>query len=158
VIDKATRTLITVVTVVAGLTLGVVSAPAVPGTSGTDAIKARQEAMENVNDAMKALAAIAKGDAPFDASVVAKNAGTIADRLERVAPLFPEGSQEGEVETWAKPEIWADHADFDKTREAARAAAIDLQSVSEEAAYRPALGRLGGNCKTCHDKYRRPKK
>jgi cytochrome c556 len=159
VTGKAKRTLITVVTVVvAGLTLGVVSAPAVPGASGTDTIKARQQAMENVGDAMKALAAIAKGEAPFDASIVAKNAGTIADRLEKVATLFPEGSQEGDVETWAKPEIWADHADFDKTREAARAAAVDLQSVSDEAAYRPALGRLGGNCKTCHDKYRRPKK
>ena len=158
-IGKLKRSLVTVVTVVvAGLTVGVVSAPGVSGASGTDAIKARQEAMKNVGDAMKALAAIAKGEAPFDAAVVAKNAGTIADRFEKVATLFPEGSQQGDVETWAKPEIWSDHADFDKTREAARAAALALQAVTDEAAYLPALRQLGGNCKSCHDTFRRPKK
>jgi cytochrome c556 len=159
VTSKAKQTLVAAVTVVvAGVTLGVLSAPTVSGSSGTDAIKARQQAMENVGDAMKALAAIAKGEAPFDAAVVAKNAGTIADRLEKVATLFPDGSQEGDVETWAKPEIWSDHVNFDKTREAARAAALALQAVTDEAAYRPALGQLGGNCKSCHDTYRRPKK
>jgi cytochrome c556 len=155
VIARANRTF--VAAFVAVLAVGLVSLAA-SSTSGTDAIKARQDAMDNVGDAMKALAAIAKGESPFDAAVVAKNAGTIADRLGKVASLFPEDSQEGDVETWAKPEIWSDHADFDKTREAARAAALDLSSVTDEAAYRPALGRLGGNCKTCHDKYRRPKK
>lgn len=158
-IGKAKHSLIFIVAVVvAGLGVGVVSAPAVSGASGTDAIKARQDAMKNVGNAMKALAAIAKGEAPFDAAVVGKNAGTIADRLDKVATLFPDGSQQGDVETWAKPEIWSDHADFDKTREAARAAALALQAVTDEAAYRPALGRLGGNCKSCHDTYRRPKK
>ncbi len=32
-----------------------------------------------------------------------------------------------------------------------------MQSVTDEAAFGPALGALGNGCKTCHDAYRRPK-
>ena len=78
-------------------------------------------AMEEINDAMKPLAAIAKKQAPFDAAVVKASATTIADNLKK-------------------------------------AAAVALQSVADEAGFRPALGALGGNCKACHDKYRLPPK
>jgi cytochrome c556 len=138
------------------LALGV--APwAISGPTGTEAIKARQETMEGVGDAMGGLAAIAKGEAPFDAAVVARNAGTIAEHLQKAAALFPEGSDTGDVETWAKAEIWSDREMFDETLDAAQKAATALQSVTEEAAYRPALGKLGQQCKACHEMYRRPK-
>lgn len=141
---------------VAVLAIGVASV-ATPSPEGTAAIKARHEAMEGIGDAMGPLAAIAKGEAPFDSAVVEKNAGTIAENLKKAAALFPEGSDKGDVETWAKEEIWSNSADFAMKMQTARAQAEALQAVTEEAAFRPALGKLGNSCKSCHMDYRRPK-
>jgi cytochrome c556 len=121
-----------------------------------DAFQDRHMAMEEINDAMKALGAIAKKEAPFDAAVVKTNATTIAENLEKAQSLFPAGSGGGE--SLAKPEIWTDAAGFEKGMKDAHAAAVALQSVSDEAGFRPALGALGGSCKSCHDKYRLPPK
>ena len=123
----------------------------------TDAIGARQKAMKDVGAAMQNLAAIAKKEAPFDPGIVQTNAGTIAAALKRVADLFPEGSDKGDVETWAQPEIWSDAADFEKKRETAEAAAVALQWVTVESAFPPALGELGNACKACHQTCRRPR-
>ncbi len=121
-----------------------------------DAFQDRHMAMEEINDAMKPLGAIAKKQAPFDAAVVKASATTIADNLKKAATLFPAGSGGGE--SLAKPEIWSDAAGFGQTMKDARAAAVALQSVSDEAAFLPGLKALGGNCKACHDKYRMPPK
>ena len=120
-----------------------------------DAYQDRHMAMETVGDAMKSLGAIAKKQAPFDAAVVKANATTIADHLKVAQGLFPAGSGGGE--SLAKPEIWTDPAGFEKKMKDAQAAAVALKSVSDEAAYGPALGALGSTCKGCHDKYRLPK-
>jgi cytochrome c556 len=144
------------VVAVAVLAIGAASV-ATSGPEGTAAIKARQEAMETIGGSMGALAAIAKGEAPFDAAVVEKNAGTIAENLKKSSSLFPEGSETGEAETWAKAEIWASFADFEKKMKESHAAAEALKAVTEEAAFRPALGKLGNSCKSCHQDYRRPK-
>jgi len=143
------------------LATALIAALAVAGasvaTSSMDVIKDRHEAMEDVGDAMKKLGAIAKKEAPFDAGVVEKNAGIIAEALKKAADLFPEGSDKGDVETWAKPEIWSDYADFEEKLGTAEAEAVALQSVALETAFGPALGKLGNACKACHKSYRRPK-
>jgi cytochrome c556 len=141
---------------VAALAVGAASV-ATSSPEGTKAIEARQEAMESVGDAMGSLAAIAKGEAPFDAAVVDKSAGAIAEGLKTSSTLFPEGSDEGDAETWAKAEIWTDFTDFELQIQKARAHAEALQAVTEDTAFRPALGKLGNSCKSCHQTYRRPK-
>jgi cytochrome c556 len=120
----------------------------------SEAFHERHMLMEGVRDAMKPLGAIAKKEAPFDAAVVKANATTIADNLKKAQSLFPAGSGGGDSR--ARPEIWTDAAGFEKALKDAHAAAVALQSVSDEAAYRPALGALGASCKNCHDKYRLP--
>jgi len=125
--------------------------------AGTDPIKARQDTMEGVGGAMKALSGIARGEAKFDATTVQAKAKEIAAAFDAAAELFPAGSDQGASETWAKPGIWTNRADFDGKLQAAHAAALDLQKVTDEAAYRPALGKLGAACKACHESYRRPK-
>ena len=141
---------------VASLAVSLSVGSAAAAVIAADAFHDRHMAMEAVGDAMKPLAAIAKKQAPFDAAVVKTNATTIADNLKKASTLFPAGSGGGD--SLAKPEIWSDPAGFEKRMKDAHAAAVALQAVSDEAAYGPALGALGGNCKSCHDKYRLPKK
>jgi cytochrome c556 len=140
----------------AALVAALVTGTASIAISDSDAIRARQQAMKEVGGAMQNLGAIVKKETPFDAGVVQKNAGIIAEALERASVLFPEGSQTGDVETWAMPEIWSDRADFDQKLEAAKTEAVTLQSVTIEGSFPAALGRLGNTCKTCHQTYRRP--
>ena len=71
--------------------------------------------------------------------------------------MFPEGSEKGDAETWAKAEVWSDPDGFKKSLKQSHEAAVAMASVTDEAAFGPALGKLGNSCKTCHDKYRRPK-
>ncbi len=137
--------------VVAGLVLGSSLAVVL-----ADAYHDRHMLMEEINDAMKPLGAIAKKQAPFDAAVVKTNATTIAENLKKAHELFPAGSDGGESR--AKPEIWTDRAEFDKQMKDAQAAAVALSQVKEEAAFLPALRTLGGDCKSCHDMYRLPEK
>ena len=140
---------------VVSLALAVSVAGAAVAVVAAEAFHERHMAMEAVGDAMKPLGAIAKKQAPFDAAVVKANATTIADNLKKASALFPAGSGGGESR--AKPEIWTDAAGFEKGMKDAHAAAVALQSVSDEAAFGPALGALGSTCKGCHDKYRLPK-
>ena len=122
-----------------------------------DAVDDRQATMKAIGKAIGALAAIAKGEAPFDAAVVKENASTIAAKLEAYKDMFPEGSQKGGKETWAKPEAWTDRAGFEAARRKAHDAAVALAAVSNESQFGSALGALGDGCKGCHEKYRRPK-
>ncbi len=140
--------------------MAVVLAVAVGATAmtATEAIKQRQAEMEGVRDGMKILGAIAKQQQPFDAEVVQASAAKIAGHLEQAAALFPEGSDAGDAETWAKPEIWTDRENFDTILENTHQAAVDLQAVTDAEAFPPALGKLGNGCKSCHDLYRLPKK
>jgi len=141
----------------AALVVALAAGTASMADSETDAIKDRQQAMKDVGGAMQNLAAIAKKEAPFDSGVVKSNAGTIAEALKKAAALFPEGSDKGDLETWAMPEIWSDLSDFEEKFQTAEAEAIALQSVKVESAFLPALGKLGNSCKACHQSYRRPK-
>ena len=125
--------------------------------TATEAIKQRQEEMEGVLNGMKTLGAIAKKEQPFDAEVVRATATEIAAHLVQAAELFPEGSDQGDVQTWAKPEIWTDLENFDEIMTSTHQAAVELQSVTQTDAFPPALGKLGNGCKSCHDLYRLPK-
>ncbi len=139
------------------IVVSVAFAISVAAMTATEAIQQRQQEMEGVRDGMKTLAAIAKGQQPFDAGVVKTSGAKIAGHLDRAAELFPEGSDSGEVQTWAKPEIWTDRESFDQIFASTRQAAVDLEAVTAAAEFPPALGKLGNGCKSCHDLYRLPK-
>jgi cytochrome c556 len=119
-----------------------------------DPVAERHDLMEAVDDAQHELSAIAKKQAPFDAAVVAKNAGLIADKLKAAEALFPPGSEGGR----AKPAIWTAREAFDKGLKDSQAAAVALQSIKDEAAYGPAFQVLSASCRSCHTTYRAPRR
>ncbi|MGB7204112.1 MAG: cytochrome c [Anderseniella sp.] len=139
------------------LIIGLATATALTTAALADPITDRQAAMKNVGKAMGALAAIAKKEAPFDAAVVAENATAIANNVKAAKDLYPDGSDTGEKETWAKAEIWANKDDFAAKHDKSVEAAMAMAAVTEEANFGAALGALGGTCKACHETYRRPK-
>ena len=139
------------------ITVVLVIAVSAAAMTATEAIKQRQQEMKGVYASMGTFAAIAKKEQPFDAAVVKASAEKMAEHLAKAAELFPEGSAEGDVESWSKPEIWTDRERFDEIFENSRLAAVEMQSVTDFSAFMPALGKIGNGCKSCHELYRIPK-
>lgn len=137
--------------------IGLVAVIGVTGAAFAGPIEDRQANMKNVGKAMGALAAIAKKEAPFDAAVVNTNATALADNVKESKAHFPDGSETGDKETWAKAEIWQNKADFEAKSDKSVEAAMKMAAVTDEADFGAALGALGATCKACHQDYRRPK-
>lgn len=122
-----------------------------------DVIKARQEGMKGQGAAMAAIKKVVEGNGT--AADAVKPAETIAATSAKVPSLFPAGSDKG-AETWAKPEIWANKADFDMKAANTKAAAEKLAASAKAGnmdALKADFAALGGACGACHRPYRTPK-
>ncbi len=82
-----------------------------------------------------------------------------AGRVAQIAPMllegFPTGSGVGKTE--AKPEIWTNWADFQlkmKAFETESAALATLSKGGDFEKIKVQFGKVGGTCKSCHDKYK----
>ena len=82
-----------------------------------------------------------------------------ANRVAQIAPMllegFPAGSGVGKTES--KPEIWKNWADFQlkmKAFETESAALATLSKGGDFEKIKAQFGKVGGTCKSCHDKYK----
>ncbi|MEM9248350.1 MAG: cytochrome c [Pseudomonadota bacterium] len=134
-----------------------VAAPAALAQDFGNQIKARQGLMRVQAANLGVLAAMVRGNAPYDAEtarVAAANlaaTGTIDQRF-----FWPEGSALTDAEnTRALPEIWEDYADFVAEKEKFTAATVALQAAADSGldALGPALRGVGQSCGSCHEKY-----
>ena len=124
-----------------------------------DAVSDRQAAMKEAKQNFKPLVGMVKGQVPFDAAMAKKNAMAIAAALERAKTLFPEGSEKGEKESRAKPEIWLMKDEFDAAFGKAIRLARAIEGAGDAKALKGAVMALGGDgCKACHKQFRLPKK
>jgi cytochrome c556 len=115
-----------------------------------DQIKARQAEMKANGKAMGALAAIMKGEAPYDAAVVkaSLDAMAAADAAAAEAKAWDASSMEGAtVETWAKPEIWAEGSDIGAKYQAWVDARAALAATTDEAGFSAAFPALARHAK-----------
>lgn len=144
-------------TVWGGLLAGGVASAFAISIAAAAPIEDRQAAMKEVGDSMKALAQILQGKQEFDVAVVKSNADNMAEQFEKARELFPEGSDTGEKETWAKPEIWQSNDEFVAVFDDAIDAAHAVAAVNSMDELKAGMGKLGGTCKSCHEKFRRPK-
>ncbi len=120
-----------------------------------DAIKYRRGVFAVMGWNFGPMAAMAKGDRPYDAADFARRAEIVAYMSKLPAEGFVEGSESGD--TKAKPEIWLEMDDFKAKLEKMQAEAAKLAEVAKKgdlAAAKAQLGETGKACKACHDKFR----
>ncbi|MCE8516599.1 cytochrome c [Ruegeria pomeroyi] len=119
------------------------------------AVKARMHAMMQIADNTKILGAMAKGEAAFDADQARAAAAAIAAHAASVPTLFM--AEEHDPKSEALPAIWQDFDTFGQRSEALTLAAAEAAGTIEtEADLKPALARIGGTCKSCHQDFRKP--
>jgi cytochrome c556 len=142
--------------IVIGLVIGCVAlAGAALAQDGP--IKQRQALMKKNGEATKVVAAMLKGEKPYDAAAAAGAMKSIGGTLDEFITLFPDGSTS--KDSAAKPEIWQNKKDFNEwatglkgeTEKAAAAAAGGMDG------FKKAFGEVSQYCKGCHEKYRVPK-
>ena len=119
-----------------------------------DPIAARKQLMKHNGDQAKIGAAMAKGEAPFDAAKAKEIFATFIDAANKMPNLFPENSKTGK-ETSAAPEIWQHMDDF-KARFAKLGADSKKaeESVTDLNSFKAAFRAVGQNCQECHERYR----
>jgi cytochrome c556 len=117
------------------------------------AVLARMNGMTSIADNVKALGEMAKGARTFDAAAAQDAAASIARHADVMPKLFE--TREEDPRSEALPAIWKDFEDFTAKALELEAIARDLESTIATADdLRPALQRLGANCKSCHAVYR----
>ena len=122
------------------------------------AIPARQMGMKQVGRTFKGINDQLHASTP-DAKALADGSATLAQLARKVPSWFPAGSgPDTGVKTAAKPDIWANQADFQAKAAAlataTRALADGAKHSSDPAVLTPLVRQVGGACKACHTQYK----
>lgn len=132
------------------------SATAFAQTPAERAIKYRQGAFQVMGWNMGPMAAMVKGERPFDKDEFLKR----ATNVEHAAPLpweaFGPGTDAG-APTKAKPEVWKDQAKFKQYADALQAETVKLVAAAKVGtldAVKGPFGAVGKACSNCHDDFR----
>jgi cytochrome c556 len=118
-------------------------------------VKQRQAAMTLQGKYFGPLGGMAQGKVPYNAEIVARNAGY----LEVLTKMPWDGfdSSTANEKSAALPAVYSDNAKFKKAAENMQAAVAKLATVSksgDEATVKAAIGALGKACGACHDDFR----
>ncbi len=127
------------------------------GAAKADPIEDRQKILKSFGDTTKPVAAMLKGEAPFDLVPVQAALDTYINGVKKLPDLFPDDSKTGH-KTEALPKIWEEKSKFNALYEklgtdaaAARAGITDIASL------KTLYPKVLGDCKACHDDYREKK-
>lgn len=122
------------------------------------AIDQRQKLMKSIGGAMKETGGMMKGTIPFDLPKVQAALKVLAESAPKAKDLFPDDSKEG-GDTKALPIIWEQKVDFNgRFDKLAADATAAMGSVTDEASFKIAWPKIGGNCGGCHKVYQKPDK
>ncbi len=119
------------------------------------AIKYRQGAMTAMSWQFGTLAAMAKGERPYDAAAAARSAKFVNELAEMPWDGFGPGTDTG-APTKARAEIWKDPAKFKQLQDALRMETAKLAAVAGTNldALKGAVSATGKACSNCHDDFR----
>ena len=118
-------------------------------------VKQRQSAMTLVGKYWGPLGGMAAGRVPFDANIVARNAGYLEVLSKLPWDGFDASTQD--VKSAALPEVWKDGAKFKAAQDTMQSEIGKLAAVAKggnEAAIKAALGDTGKTCGGCHNTFR----
>ena len=123
-----------------------------------DVIKFRKSVMTIQAWHMRPMAAMVKGQRPYDQDTFAFNAQVISLTARMKAEAFAPGTEKiGDVETRAKPEIWSEPEKFKQALDRFQGDVIKLTEAANTGtldAVRPAFGAVAKSCGACHDTFR----
>ncbi len=103
------------------------------------------------------MAAMVKGEVPYDKEAFAKRAANVATMAPMVLEGFGPGTDKG-AKTAAKPEIWTKMDDFKSKLTKMNEEATKLAEVSKTGSFdeiKKQFGATGASCKACHDDYKK---
>ncbi len=137
--------------------------PAAPSAAPTPAarqtIEARKAAFTLVGRNFRPIGEVLKGNVKYEDIDVTKHIARIAFLSNLLQEEFPDSTNLGEPETKAKPDVWANRADFDKRLHDFQLHAVALAEVNARDkgltdSVKTAVTTLGQDCKGCHDTYK----
>jgi cytochrome c556 len=119
----------------------------------SDPIAQRKELLKSWGGATREPGLMLRGEAAFDLAKVQTALKLYAQHAKVLPTLFPDSSKTGD--TKALPIIWEKKAEFtaifakmDTDATAAQA------SIKDEASFKAEIGKVLGNCGTCHNTFR----
>lgn len=119
-----------------------------------DAIKYRQSAFALMGAHMGRLAAVVKGEVPYNKEDVVRNAAIISTLSSLPWQAFGPGTEGGKAE----PAIWKESAKFKSAADKMQAAVAELNTAAQSGNpenLKRALGATSQTCKACHDDFRK---
>ena len=142
------RTVLVVGTLLLGV--GVVAAQ-------QDQLKATQAVMKGNGKNAGALAAMVKGEKPYDQAAVDAALAQFEDTVKKFPTLFPDSikGMKAEGDYSASPKIWEDKAGFDEHIASFAKAVADVKGkITDLDTLKATLPTIGKQCGGCHETYR----
>jgi cytochrome c556 len=131
---------------------------------GLGAVVAQQDQVKQTQTMMKgngknagALAAMVKGEKPYDQATVDAAMAQFEDTVKKFPTLFPDSIKglKPEGDYYASPKVWEDKAGFDEhVASFAKAVADAKGKIKDLDTLKVALPVIGKQCGGCHETYR----
>ena len=131
---------------------------------GLGAVSAQQDALKNAQTVMKAtgkntgaLAAMVKGDKPYDQATVDASLAVLEETAKKLPTLFPESMKglPSDDDYSASPKIWENKADFDAHIATFAKAVADAKGKIKDAdTLKASVPAIGKSCGGCHETFR----
>ena len=122
-----------------------------------DQVKQTQTIMKGNGKNAGLLAAMVKGEKPYDQATVDAALAQLDDTAKKLPTLFPESTKglKPDGDYYASPKIWEDKAGFDSHIASFAKAVTDAKaSVKDLDSLKVALPMVGKQCGGCHETYR----
>lgn len=144
-----------------GIMLGasLLTAAYASGPKPEDVVDYRQSVFNIIGWNFKPMAAMVKGEIPFDATAVARHAQYVDLMSKAALESFAKGSGPDEVDdTDAKADIWTNWDKFEvamKNFQQESAKLAEVAKGGDEAAIKAQFGKTAETCKACHKEFRK---